>query len=257
MFIRNETFYSFTRNYPVVTILISIHLVLFLLVTLGRFGIFFPGLLIESLFVGWNQGIAEGDWWRLITPILLHADISHVLFNSFALFLFGPALEQMLGKSKFITFYFLTGVIANIATFILNDPEYRHVGASGAIYGLLGMYLYMIYFKQHLIDPMSRQIVKIILVIGLIMTFLMPNINTLAHLIGALSGAAIAPLFLTKARPYIPYVRTPPPRGDSSPNFNPTRWKRRGPRMNGSLVANILGILFIILVVAGIVSNFF
>ncbi|QQK75209.1 rhomboid family intramembrane serine protease [Salicibibacter cibarius] len=259
MFVRNESFYSFTRNYPVITTLLSIHLILFLVVTLGQWGIFPPGLFVEYYFVGFNAAIFAGEWWRLFTPIFLHLGLQHVLFNSFALFLFGPALEQMLGKVKFIAFYFLTGVTANVATLLLEDLSYRHVGASGAIYGLLGLYVYMMLFRKELIDPQSRQIVTIILFIGIIMTFLMPGINILAHLIGALSGVAFASLFLKNARPFVPYQRFRPPKDDDgSPQFNPNRWKkRRGPRVNGSWIANTLGVIFIILVIVGVLANLF
>ncbi|SDJ04548.1 rhomboid family intramembrane serine protease [Natribacillus halophilus] len=260
MFVRNETFYSFTRNYPVITVLLATHLGLFLLVSLGQWGIFPPGLWIEYYFIGYNFLIAQGEWWRLLTPIVLHLGLQHVLFNSFALFLFGPALEQMLGKVKFISIYFLTAVIANIATFLLQGLQYSHVGASGAIYGLLGLYLYMIIFRKELLDPQSRQVVTIILIIGIVMTFLVPGINVLAHLIGALSGVVLAPLFLQNVRPFIPIQRVPPPKDDGSPQFNPNRWKNKrrvGPGKNGSFIANALGVIFIVLVIVGILANLF
>ncbi|GAJ99546.1 LOW QUALITY PROTEIN: rhomboid family protein [Geomicrobium sp. JCM 19055] len=257
MFVRNESFYTFRRNYPIVTTLIAIHIVLFFLVFLGQIGIFPPGFWIQHLGVGLNLAIAEGQWWRLITPIFLHADLMHMLFNSFALFLFGPPLEKMIGRTRFISFYLGTAVIANIVTFILQPLYYSHVGASGAIYGLLGMYVYMMIFRKELIDASSRQIVTVMVVIGVILTFLNPRINILAHIIGLVAGMALAAPFLLKARNFftIPLVRPERKEGNDI-GFDPNRWKkkRRMP-IKGSTIMNVVGIVFIILVVIGLLSN--
>src|SRR5699024_9275451 len=88
------------------------------------------GNLIRDWGMGVNFYISQGEYWRLITSIFLHAGLMHVLFNSFALVLFGPALEQMLGKLKFIATFLGAGLIGNLATFLLGPALYSHVGAS-------------------------------------------------------------------------------------------------------------------------------
>src|SRR5690625_7985599 len=88
-------------------------------------------------------------------------DISHILFYSFSLVLFGPALEQMLGKFKFILVYLFTGIVGNVFTYIIGAND-LHLGASGALYGLLGLFVYMSFFRNDLIDPVSKQIVTVI-----------------------------------------------------------------------------------------------
>ncbi|WP_370313925.1 rhomboid family intramembrane serine protease [Guptibacillus hwajinpoensis] len=85
MFVRNEDFRSFIRYYPIISILIGIHILLFVLVNL--FGMYS----ILRLGVGYNRAIEIGEYWRLVTPIFLHGGFAHVLFNSFSLYLFGPA----------------------------------------------------------------------------------------------------------------------------------------------------------------------
>src|SRR5699024_12862191 len=99
-----------------------------------------------------------GEYHRLITPIFLHADLAHVAFNSFATILFAPALELMIGKFKFILFYLATGSIGNVGTYIINpSSEVANLGASGAIYGLIGIFIFMVYLRKRLIDTRSAR----------------------------------------------------------------------------------------------------
>jgi membrane associated rhomboid family serine protease len=119
-----------------------------------------------------------------------------VLFNSFSLVLFGPALERILGSGRFLLIYLLSGLIANVATLLLQPLTYTHVGSSGAIFGLFGYYLAIIMFRKHMLSKQNSQIILTLCVVSLIMTFLQPNINITAHLFGLLGG------FLLGAIPY-------------------------------------------------------
>jgi rhomboid protease GluP len=184
MFSRTESFQQFIRYYPIVTAIILIH-ILFYLVTLLPI---FPNRLIFELFAGVNLYISEGELWRFVTPIFLHSGFAHMLFNSFSLVLFGPPLEQMLGKTKFLLIYIAGGVLANIATYFVNPLTYVHVGSSGAIFSLFGFYLAIILFKKHMLSRENSQIVLTITVIGVIMTFIQPNINIAAHIFGLIAG---------------------------------------------------------------------
>ncbi len=192
MFVRTENFRSFIRFYPIITIIIGIHILLFIGVNL------FPALL--RLTAGINIYISAGEYWRLVTPIFIHEAFPHFLFNSFSLYLFGPALERLLGKFKFIIGYLGAGVVANIATLMLQGPYYSHIGASGAIFGLFGLYVYIIYARKELIDQQNKQIVLTILILSLVMTFVTPRINILGHLFGLVGGAALGPILLTGKR---------------------------------------------------------
>jgi membrane associated rhomboid family serine protease len=188
MFVRTENFRSFIRLYPIISIILGIHLIVFIGVNL------FPMLL--SLTAGINIYITAGDYWRLVTPIFVHEAFPHFLFNSFSLYLFGPALERILGKFKFLIGYIGAGVIANIATLFMQGPMYSHIGASGAIFGLFGLYVYIIYARKDLMDQQNSQLVLTILVLSLVMTFVTPRINILGHLFGLVGGAALGPILL-------------------------------------------------------------
>ena len=89
-----------------------------------------------------NYKIADLEIWRLITAMFLHGGVAHIIFNSVALLSFGKITELIFGKKKFLIIYFISGLFGSIASFISNDAV--SVGASGAIFGLLGanMYLY-------------------------------------------------------------------------------------------------------------------
>ncbi|WP_100400710.1 rhomboid family intramembrane serine protease [Bacillus sp. FJAT-44742] len=255
MFRRHETFYTFRRDYPVITGIIAIHLIIFLLINPLTRSIFPLGELVYWLGIGFNPWVAAGEYWRLVTPIFMHVGVGHLLFNSFALALFAPALEQMLGKIRFISVYLLTGILANVATFFIGGLGYNfHLGASGAIFGLFGLYAYMVFMRKDLIDSVNSQIILVIVVIGVIMTFLNPGINIYAHIFGLLSGIVIAPLFLGKARPF--YAAPRKTYQDTEVTFNPNRWKKRR-FLTRQKVLNFIGLLFIILVIIGVLGQLF
>ena len=197
MFIHHENFRSFTRHYPIVTGIIIIHILLWFV-----FSMLPGGQQLLYLGIGSNYDVYNGEYWRLLTPIFLHSSFGHMLFNSFSLAIFGPALERMLGKPIFIITYLLSGVLANIGTYFVAPINYYHLGSSSAIFGLFGVYLYMVIYRKDLIDRMNSQIIISILVIGMVMTFFRSDINIYAHIFGLIGGAALAPIVLRKASRY-------------------------------------------------------
>ncbi|MHA6259829.1 rhomboid family intramembrane serine protease [Sporosarcina sp. CAU 1771] len=185
MFIRRESFSQYKKLYPVVSILLALNIFIFVLTILPFIGnkIYFSGM-------GINAYIAAGEWWRLFTPMFLHAGFMHILFNMFALFIFGPELERVAGKTRFLTIYLLSGIFGNVAVFFLEDLNYAHVGASGAIFGIFGAFGALVYYTKNVL-PELRQIIIPIIIISVVMTFLQPGINILAHLIGLVVGFLI------------------------------------------------------------------
>lgn len=185
MFSRTENFSQYIRLYPVVTMLLALNIIIAL-------AVYIPGLGDQIYFggMGINFLIAEGEWWRLFTPMFLHAGMSHLLFNMFSLFVFGPELEKIAGKARFLTVYLLAGVFGNIATYFLQPLDYNSVGASGAIYGIFGAFGALVYYTKHIL-PQLRQIILPIIAIGVVMTFIQPNINWIAHIAGLIVGFLI------------------------------------------------------------------
>lgn len=185
MFTRRESFSEYIRFYPVISILLALNIIIFLLTIL-------PGIgdVIMGAGIGFNYMIANGEWWRFFTPMFLHGDFMHILFNMFCLFVFGPELEKIIGKMRFVTLYLLSGIFANIATYFLHDLYYAHVGASGAIFGLFGAYGALVYYTRKTM-PALRQVILPIIVISLVMTFIQPNINVTGHIGGLIVGFLI------------------------------------------------------------------
>ncbi|RST74049.1 rhomboid family intramembrane serine protease [Siminovitchia acidinfaciens] len=196
MFLRTESFGQFIRLYPVITALVAIHIAIFLAMNLPLF----PQQLIFEILAGVNILIQMGEYWRLFTPIFVHIAFTHLLFNSFSLVLFGPALERALGKFQFILVYIACGVAANIATLILKPPYYTHIGASGAIFGLFGIYLAITFFKKEAMPQQGKQVILPIAALGVIMTFFQANINITGHISGLIAGFLIGAV-LVKIRP--------------------------------------------------------
>ncbi|MCK1995505.1 rhomboid family intramembrane serine protease [Peribacillus muralis] len=194
MFTRTESFREYTTTYRAVTVLILIMMLIFVLVLFP----IFPGNVLFYYGTGVNLYIADGQWWRLVTPIFLHSTFSHLLFNGFSLAIFGPALEKFLGSFKFVIFFLSTGILANAATFLFKPLTYTHIGASGAIFGLLGFFLYLVLFNKNSFSNNERNTVYTLTGIAIIMTFIQPQINVVGHLAGLATGIMTAPLYLRK-----------------------------------------------------------
>ncbi|MEI6849627.1 MAG: rhomboid family intramembrane serine protease [archaeon] len=126
--------------------------------------------------------------WRFVTAIFLHADMLHILYNMFALALFGSILEALIGSRKFLIVFFATGIIANIIAVNFYDSS---LGASGAIYGILGA---LIIIRPTMMVwafgfPMPMFLAGVLWVAGGVLGVLMPsNVGDIAHLSGIFTG---------------------------------------------------------------------
>src|SRR5699024_2207537 len=247
MFIRTEkSLKDFIHFYPVVSTLVIIHLALWVLIDFLQLPF---GTMLFQWGAGNNLFIHEGEYWRLFTSIFLHSGLMHTAFNSFALVVFGPALEQMLGIGKFLFAYFAAGIIGNIATLLINPTAfYSYVGASGAIYGLFGIYIYMTVLRKDLVNQADAQTIIVIFIIGLIMTFLRPGINIYAHIFGFIGGFAFARLVLHRAVPYVL------PRSRRRSGFNPGQ-RRRKQYLPYGAARKILFAVITILAILGLLSR--
>ncbi|MDP5274544.1 rhomboid family intramembrane serine protease [Chengkuizengella axinellae] len=196
IFLRYESFRQYLKFYPITVTILGLNFIVYL-ITVFLSLYYSYGLVLYLL--GSLSYSAEGfEIWRIFTSMFLHGGFDHFLFNAFSLFLFGPPLERMLGKVKYIIIYLASGVFGNIISIAVYGSKVNSVGASGAIYGLLGAYLFMVLYLGHRIDPQSRTTIIVILTIGIIYSFISPGINISAHLGGLFAGFIIFSLMIRR-----------------------------------------------------------
>ncbi|MEV4117288.1 rhomboid family intramembrane serine protease [Micromonospora sp. NPDC049645] len=132
-------------------------------------------------------GIAEGQWYRLITAMFLHYGVLHLLLNMWALWVLGRSLEANLGRVRFAALYLIAGLGGNVAAYLFSSPRAATVGASTAVFGLFAA---LIIIERRLGRDISRIIP--ILVINLVFTLAVPGISIPGHLGGLVVGALMA-----------------------------------------------------------------
>jgi membrane associated rhomboid family serine protease len=147
-------------------------------------------LFISSPFV--PGGLAEGEWWRLLTAAFLHGSVLHIGLNMFVLWMIGAPIEEAIGRGRFLALYLISG-LAGSAGALLFDPNAITVGASGAIFGLLGAALVLERQRNYVLGGSALSF----LVINLIFTFAIPNISIGGHL-GGLAGGVLGALALSR-----------------------------------------------------------
>lgn len=183
------------------TMLLSVNLFLFGLMLLAtiraRGGEFSGNLLFGSIDVltlvrfGAKYGflISDGEWWRFITPVFLHGSLIHIGFNSWVLFDLGPVVEGIYGPQKFLVLYVTTGAASFVSSFLWN-PNVPSVGASGAIFGLIGLMIAYGYRNRQGAGEAIRSMFVKWAVYMLMFGLIMPGIDNAAHIGGLVSGIA-------------------------------------------------------------------
>ncbi|HYI44709.1 MAG TPA: rhomboid family intramembrane serine protease [Actinomycetota bacterium] len=150
--------------------------------------------------ITWSLGavppaIADGQWYRLVTPMFLHSPgiLWHIGFNSYALFIFGPNVEQAFGKVRFLAVYLISGFTGSVLSYAMGPCNTIGVGASGAIFGVIGALFVFLYNRRQ--QTFVRGYLKnIIFLVGLnlLIGYIFPGIDNLAHLGGLAGGAMVA-----------------------------------------------------------------
>ena len=176
----------FSPKKPVVTYaLIIINLFIFL------FPMFYGNAeQVYNLFASYGPFVKMGEYYRLLTAAFLHANIAHLIFNMYALWIIGMQLESFIGKWRYLVVYLFSAITGSLLSVIVT-PDAVSVGASGAIFGLLGALLYFGYhYRVYLGTVIKSQIIPLI-VINLLLGFMVPGIDNAAHIGGLIGGALI------------------------------------------------------------------
>ncbi|MFE2041459.1 rhomboid family intramembrane serine protease [Streptomyces sp. NPDC059477] len=169
-------------------ILIGINLAVFIAVQIR------PSLLDSLVLIGqwppapWmpTEGVAEGQWYRLVTSMFAHEAIWHIAFNMLSLWWLGGPLEQALGRIRYFALYMVSGLAGSALTYLLAAPGSASLGASGAIFGLFGATAVLMRRLNYDLRP-----VLALLAINLIFTFTWTNIAWEAHIGGLVAGVIV------------------------------------------------------------------
>lgn len=153
--------------------------------------------------------VAAGEYWRLFTAMFLHAGITHLLFNCFGLFIFGRLVEGVYGYYRFGAIYVMAGLSGGVVSYMFNKTVIA-VGASGAIFGVLGALMAYFLVHRNALGDMGRRNLTglaVVAALNLAIGLIIPNIDNWAHL-GGLGGGFVVGLVLAPLYRY-QIVETP------------------------------------------------
>ncbi|MBI5975652.1 rhomboid family intramembrane serine protease [Staphylococcus canis] len=178
---------SMYRFAPITNILIIVNVLIWLMITL-----FLPhrsDIEIINLGALSHFNVVQGEWYRLITSMFLHLNFEHLIFNMFSLYIFGKLVEAHIGSLKTLAVYLVSGIFGNLISLAIL-PQGFSVGASGAIFGLLGALVALMIISKKFTHKTLIQLIIAIIIMAVI-TLLVRNVNIVAHLSGLLGGFII------------------------------------------------------------------
>ena len=182
---------------PATVALVVVNVIIYAItVAQGGAGLGEPGgkLFLDGALIGAAIDL-DGQWYRLVTAMFLHASLLHLAFNMLALYWLGSIVEQALGSWRFLALYFVSGIAGSAGALVFSNPFAVTVGASGAIYGIMGALLVLEYRATGSFAGPALGLI----VLNLALTFAIPNISIGGHL-GGLAGGILATFALAHFR---------------------------------------------------------
>jgi membrane associated rhomboid family serine protease len=191
-----STVRSFSGGGPIVTqTLIAINVGVYLVELLSGSGLSASSGWIYEHGVLFGPAVADGDWWRLITAPFLHYGILHLGLNMLVLWFIGPPLEDYFGRWRYLLVYVVAG-LAGSAGALIWSPNALTVGASGAIWGIMGAALVLEARRIYVFGGQAMGLV----IFNLVITFLVPGVSIGGHVGGFIGGALCALAFSSLRR---------------------------------------------------------
>ena len=189
------------EGYFITPVIIDSNIAVFILMVISGAGFLQPE---NASLIAWGANYTPltlgGEWWRLIPNTFVHIGILHLLFNMYAFMFIGMLLEPLLGKLRFVVAYLLTGVLASLTSLWWHDITIS-AGASGAIFGMYGVFLAML--TTNFIEKSRRK--PLLTSIGIFVVYNLAygakgNIDNAAHIGGLISGIVIGYLYFLALR---------------------------------------------------------
>jgi membrane associated rhomboid family serine protease len=197
---RRLSLYGPFVTFTLIGINVGVYLVQLLMgagLSANRGWIYEHGVLVSSAIdsSGHMVGVSQGEWWRLITATFLHYGIIHLGLNMLVLWFLGPALEDFFGHWQYLLVYIVSG-LAGSAGALIWSPDALTVGASGAIWGIMGAALVLEARRIYVFGGQALGLV----VVNAIFTLLVPGVSIGGHLGGFVGGALCALAFSSLRR---------------------------------------------------------
>lgn len=183
-------------SFSIVVANVLVYLVLQLLFTWEEYYV-----IVERFGLDWNAVLLEKEYYRLITSIFLHSGIDHLANNMLIAYFIGQVIEKIISKPRFIILYFCSGIFAGVGSLLYNMINRRDIvciGASGAIYGLVGAMLYIVLLYRGRIENISRRQMALFIILSFYGGFVSSNVDNVAHIAGFLAGFFIAILLVKR-----------------------------------------------------------
>jgi membrane associated rhomboid family serine protease len=226
-----------------------------------------------GLFALDKAAVAAGQWWRLVTVVLVHADLSlvfHLLFNMYALWVIGPFAEALYGSARFVAIYALTAAAGSAASYVASPA--LGVGASGAIFGLFGLIFVADRVHRPALTRAARGLtsqIGMLVVLNLAIGFLIPFVDVSAHIGGLIAGAWLGFVLVPRGATLAGRWQRPPegapgPSETAGPSAAAPGWQPGAPSLGpaagepsrpvrGETVLRFAGVLALVAVIAAAV----
>ena len=195
---QRQSFTASIKGSPATSAIVAINILFFLGVELtGGSGV--KNLLDWGAKYG--PYIAAGEYWRLFLPMFLHVGFFHMLTNLFGLVIFGSMVERIFGTRNFVIVYLMAGIMGNVVSFLAGPNP--GVGASGAVFGILGAFSVYLLLNRTLLGQMGRQqltSIGVIVAINIVLGLATTGIDNAAHFGGLLAGGFAAWMIAPRQR---------------------------------------------------------
>jgi len=203
---QNQTsFKEYIKEHPVTSVLLFIN-------TLMLFVTFFLGIKTGGSISNFSSealvrlgGLVPifvtefGEYHRLLAAMFLHGNLLHFLANAvIGLYVLSGGLEKLIGSFKFFLLYMLGGIGASLVVLFTNPPVSLTIGASGAIFAVLGSLLYIIIYREDMLTLRDKQTIKTLIVLNVLFTFIGASISIAGHLGGLASGFLLSYLLIRR-----------------------------------------------------------
>ncbi len=197
IFRRSGDWRTFYKNTPVTSVIIILHTV-YLVVILATggfdtFNLFNLGAIYKSAVID------HQEWWRIVTAGFMHGGMLHFLGNMvIGLLTLSSALERMIGSKKFSFIYFGSLLLSGLALVFFGSANAVTIGASGAIFGVLGSLLFITFYRRDMVSPQDIQSIRSLIFINILFTFLSGGISVSGHVGGIIVGFLLSFLVIRR-----------------------------------------------------------